>query len=48
MKVRIVVYGNFSAISQREQVNLQWDEDEVPPRLVGIKSKILIGYIYIS
>ena len=25
----IVVYGNFSAISRREQVNFQWDEDEV-------------------
>ena len=31
----IVVYGNFSAISRREQVNFQRDEDEVPTHLVG-------------
>ena len=32
----IVVYGNFSAISRREQVNFQGDEDEVPIRLVVV------------
>ena len=25
----IVVYGNFSAISRREQVNFQWDQDKI-------------------
>ena len=35
----IVVYGqlsNLSAISRRMQVNLQWDEDEVLTRWVGV------------
>jgi hypothetical protein len=36
----IIVYGqlsNLSAISRRQQVNLQWDEDEVLTRWVVLK-----------
>jgi len=40
-----VAYGNFSAISRRDQVTFQWDEDEVPTRLVGFNCFLFFCFV---
>ena len=42
----IVVYGNYSAISRREQVTFQWDEDEVPTRLFVLFFAFCVFFFY--